>query len=416
MTRLSLVGRDFEGFGSAASAHAHAWPGDVDAHWLGLRDLQHLMLGTSAGRDGTVDLVVVPADWLPALADAGAVRSLTPLLERRPPQGWPGDWSPSFHEGVGYDGQVWGLPFHDGPQLLFTRTDLYDDERERTDFHTRYGDDLAPARTWDDLLRQAAHFTRPPGLFGTVLAGAPDGHNNVYDFAVQLWLRDGDLLEDGLGGEVALDSTAALDALLFLRDVANRVVTPAAHSLDSVQSGEEFAAGRVATMLNWAGFAAFGHHPGSPVHRRTRCDLAPTAADGTPTTTVNAFWATAITAGCTDAEAAWDYVVHSTSPAMDRATTRAGSSGARSSTWDDPELLADHPEQALFRAAHQHSRPLWRIPELPAVVDVLSTLVDDVVWRAAPAEPRLTAAARQVRALLGSHPPKAALEHHQEHS
>lgn len=397
MTALRLVGRDFDGFRAAVSVHAAGWPGTVDARWHSLRDLQDLTVGGAAMHDGSTDLVVVPADWLPALAEAGAVRSLSPMLDRAAPDGWPGCWCPSFHEGIGYAGQVWGLPFHDGPQLLFTRTDLYDDPGEQARYEEKHGLPLAPARTWAELLAQASWFARGSDLHGTVLAGAPDGHNNVYDFVVQLWLRGGDLLR---GGEVVLDSPAAAEALVFLRDLATRLVTPHAHDLDSVQSGAEFAAGRVATMLNWAGFAAFGREPGSPVHGRVHCSPAPAAEDGRPTTTVNAFWAAAVTTGSAQHETAWDYLLHATSARMDRETSRAGASGARLSTWQDEGLLSACPELSLFAGAHEHSRPLWRVPQLPFVVDVLSSLVDDVVWAGAPVEPSLTVAAHDIAGLL----------------
>jgi multiple sugar transport system substrate-binding protein len=88
-----------------------------------------------------------------------------------------------------------------------------------------------------------------------------------------------------------------------------------------------------------------------------------------------------------DPDRAWDYLRHAASADMDLATTAAGASGARRSTWTDPGVLAAHPEYALFDAAHLNSRPLPRIPELPALVDVLNELVDAVVWRGEPAEP-----------------------------
>jgi multiple sugar transport system substrate-binding protein len=87
---------------------------------------------------------------------------------------------------------------------------------------------------------------------------------------------------------------------------------------------------------------------------------------------------------------------------MDLATTRAGASGVRRSTWSHPDVLADHPEYALFDAAHAHSRPLPRLPQLPEVVDALSALVDATVWRGEPVEPAVAAAARHLGDLLGA--------------
>ncbi|MCL8025494.1 ABC transporter substrate-binding protein [Nocardioides bruguierae] len=377
MSALRLLGRDFDGFRRAVDAHAADSPaGAVTARWLGLPELQAAVLGPAAPE---ADLLVVPADWLPALAAAGRVRPLTPWLETAPPEGWPTAWSPSFHAGVTWGTDVVGVPFHDGPQLTFTRTDL-----------------AQPPATWGELLATAARL-HGAGTAGTVLAGAPDGHNNVYDLVLHLWRHGGDLVDED--GGVLLDSAATRATLRFLREVATTLVPADAHDLDSNGSGTAFGEGRVGVAVNWAGYAALaGDVPFS-------VGLAPTADDGTPTTTVNAFWATAVTTTCTDPDRAWAHVRHAASAEMDLATTRAGASGARRSTWSHPDVLATRPEHALFEAAHATSRPLPRLAALPQVVDVLSDLVDAVVWRGEPVEPALAAAHTAVAALVAGHRP-----------
>jgi len=378
---LRLLGRDFDGFRRAVAAHADGWPGgDVAADWLGLPELQAAVLGPTAP---DADLLVVPADWLPALAAAGRVRPLTAHVAAAPPEGWPEAWPASFHHGITWDLDVFGLPFHDGPQLLFTRPRLL---AERG---------LATPRTWSDLIEVAQRLHEPPDRAGTVLAGAPDGHNNVYDFVLHLWRHGGDLLA---GDRVTLDTAEARATLEFLRRWATTLVSPDAHALDSNGSGEEFAAGRVGVAVNWAGYAALA--AASDVATDHACAVAPTHDDGTPTTTVNAFWVSCVTTGCAEPDRAWDYLRHAASAEMDRATTTAGASGTRRSTWADERVLEAHPEYALFEAAHATSRPLPRIAQLPAVVSVLNELVDAVVWRGEPVGPALANAQRAVEELV----------------
>nr|WP_281385972.1 extracellular solute-binding protein [Nocardioides luti] len=380
-----MLGRDFDGFRRAVAAHGDAWAdGSVEATWLGLPELQAAVLGPVAAGAAAADLLVVPADWLPALAAAGTIRPLTGLLVDRPPHDWPDAWPASFREGVTWGGSVWGVPFHDGPQLLFTHDAAFADAG------------LAAPATWSDLLAAAVSL-HGPDRAGTVLAGAPDGHNNVYDFVLHLWRCGGDLLD---GRSVVLDSPAAREALALLRGLATGLVPDDAHALDSNGSGAAFAEGRVAVTVNWAGYAALaaaGPVAGSGFTTR----VAPTHDDGTPTTTVNAFWATAVTSACADPDRAWSYVRHAAGPEMDLATTAAGASGARRSTWTDPTVLAEHPEYALFEAAHAHSRPLPRIPELPTVVDLLNDLVEAVVWQGADADAALARAGRELELVLG---------------
>lgn len=384
---LRLWGREFDGFRRAVAAHSEAWAGgSVQARWFGLRELQERALGPAASRPAgdEPDLLLVPADWLPALAVSGRVRPLGEQVAATPPEGWPGAWSGSFHEGVSWDGEPYGLPFHDGPQLLFTRPSLL----------AAHG--LATPRTWEDLLDAAARLHQPDGASGTVLAGAPDGHNNVYDLVLHLWRHGGDLT--GPDGRVALDTAPMRATLAFLREVATTLVPADAHDLDSGGSGAAMAEGRVALAVNWAGYAALA--AAGPVAGDVACAVAPTHADGTPTTTVNAFWVVCVTRACPEPDRAWDYLRHAASAAMDLETTRAGASGTRRSTWEDPGILRDQPEHALFEAAHAHSRPLPRLPQLPDLVDVLSELVDATVWRGEPVDAALAVADRAASGLL----------------
>ncbi len=345
LPKLRLVGRDAPAFRRAVDAHATAWRavggGELATDW---RSLPHLQASLLHGGDLAADLVLVPADWLPALATSEVVRPLADV-DLTP-------WTESFAEGVTYEGEVWGLPFHDGPQLLFTRRDA-----------------SPPPATWDELADLAAawHSDRRAG---TILAGAPDGHSNVYDYAAQVWRFGGDVLQP--------DSAAARAALDFLRRLVTTVVAPQAHAMDSNASGAEMAADRVTVCVNWAGYASATNAAGVP--------LTTAIAPGT---TVNAFWALAITLASDHPGAAEAYVHHATSVAMDLCTTRAGASGARLSTWRDPGIVATHPEYALFESAHRASRQLPRVPQLPAVVDALNELVDAVVWRGEHREPAI---------------------------
>lgn len=382
---LALLGRDFDGYRQAIDAQQVAWDGgSVMGDWRDFADLERNVLSGGACTDGSCDLVLIPADWVPALAHADAI------LPVEVPDA---AWSPSFLDGVRYDGQHWGLPYHDGPQLLFWRTDLYDDEGERERYLASRGHPLRPPRTWAELDDHARWFTRPDDeLWGTVLAGKPDGHNNVYDFVAQLWRRRGDLFDGD--GRAAFDARAGIDAAAWLRSTFAEAVSPAARALDSVQSGEEFASGRVAVAVNWAGFAAMATAPDSAVRGRFRCARAPAGAP-----TVNAFWVVAVAAGSRHADSAHDFVRHLATPEMDRLTTLHGASGARLSSWTDPEILARYPEQTLFADAHANSRPLPRVPQLPAVVALLNDAVDSIVHEGADAEATLARAASRVDAL-----------------
>ena len=161
----------------------------------------------------TADLLVVPADWLPALAARGRIRPLTPYLDQTPPEGWPDAWSPSFHQGITWGSDVYGLPFHDGPQLLFTRPSLL------------AARGAAAAR---DLVG-APRLRRPPCRSpasgpAPFSPASPDGHNNVYDLVLHLRRFGGDLVDDD--GRIVFDTAPMRAALTFLRRGRHHPVSP----------------------------------------------------------------------------------------------------------------------------------------------------------------------------------------------
>ncbi len=146
-------------------------------------------------------------------------------MARHPVPDYPEGWVASLLAAQQWDDNVYGLPFHDGPECCVYRRDLFEDVGERAAFRVRYGYDLAPPRTWQQFDDIAHFFTRPEeGLYGTVFAAFPDGHNGVYDFCLHLWSRGGELTADD--GSVTLDTPAAIAALDFYRRIVN---DPQAH-------------------------------------------------------------------------------------------------------------------------------------------------------------------------------------------
>ena len=108
-------------------------------------------------------------------------------------------------------GSVYGLPYHDGPEIFHYRTDLFGDPAEQQRVpSSSTAMRLRPPDTWDEFLDMARFFTRPDdGLYGTVVAGLNDGHNNVYDFLIHLWSRGGRLLDEQMQPGLRQPSRAA---------------------------------------------------------------------------------------------------------------------------------------------------------------------------------------------------------------
>ncbi|HVO18781.1 MAG TPA: extracellular solute-binding protein [Anaeromyxobacter sp.] len=75
-------------------------------------------------------------------------------------------------------GQAYGnqmvLPFYTFDMTMWVRQDVFDDPTEKANFKTKYGYELAAAKTWEQLHDQAAFFTRKKG---EMLKGQPLDHD-----------------------------------------------------------------------------------------------------------------------------------------------------------------------------------------------------------------------------------------------
>jgi multiple sugar transport system substrate-binding protein len=376
---LVLLGREFDGFDRALGVQLADRPARHEL--LEIEDLQAAVLDGTAATSGEYDLLMLITDWLPSLISRGRLRPLDDEFATESPDGWPDAWVPALRNlQRGPDGRTYGVAYHDGPMLVLYRTDLYTAPAEQVGYAERFGYPLTSPSTWTEFRDQAEWFTRPEqGLWGTVQAGYPDEHNNVYDFLTHLWSRGGELVD---GGRSGLDSPAAHDAIDFLHDLwhGRRVVDPAAADWDSVASGVHFAAGEAAMMLNWCGFAAISADPQSPTHGKVGCAPAPA---GTSAVTMNAYWVLTVPAGARDPQRSVDLIRQLTTHEMDVQTAISGGSSTRVDSWNDPTVQAIAPYYAVLEQAHHNSRSVPIDPRWPQMAGILNEMMRAFVVNAA---------------------------------
>ena len=330
-------------------------------------------------RDGTWDIAFIVTDWLAEAVHDGLLRDLAPFMAADPVPDYPDGWASALTGMQRFGDAVYGLPYHDGPECLVYRTDLFADPAAQAAFAARFGYPLAVPRTWRTFEDVARFFTRPEdGLSGTVFAAFPDGHNTVYDFSLHLWSRGGELTDGD--GMPTLDSPQAVAALDFYRRLVNDrgVSPPGQEEIDSVKSGELFTSGAVAMMVNWFGFAAVCEQPGCPVKGITGVTTIP-RAEGKPPASLIVYWLLGVAAGSAHPEVAYAFARHCCTPAMDKLTTLEGGIGCRLSTWADPEVNALIPFYAELPRLHEGTRTLPRSRALPALIHVIDEAVQAAV-------------------------------------
>ncbi len=383
MTTLRIALRNYADFENALDEQARLFevlhPGaHVELVSVGIHELHDSALTDGGLRDGHFDLALLVTDWLAEGMESGALENLQPWQQRLPIHDWPGGWAHSLVKPLVFGDKLSALPWHDGPECLVYRSDLFSAPERRSAFRAQFGHDLAPPATWQEFEETARFFTNPnERLYGTVFAAFPDGHNTLYDFALQLWSRGGELLD--AAGCPQLTTPQAIEALEFYRRIVRdpAMCHPRSLELDSTQSGDLFLAGEVAMMANWFGFAARAGRAGSPLAGKAAIAPIPTGRSSPPVS-LSVFWALAMGAGSHHKELAWTFLRFIATAESDLRMTRHGTVGVRLSTWRNPELQASIPAYREIEGISLGARQLPVGPHMAA----FASIIDRVITRA----------------------------------
>ncbi len=352
---------------------------------LDLNPLQDALFTSHGMTNGGWDIAFVNTDWIAAIDQQDAALDLAPLLSGDPPPGWPEGWSPSLRRLQSIGEKILGIPYHDGPECMIFRRDLFEDRELRRHFKLQFGRELEPPATWSDFHQLARFFHRPDrNLFGTGFAAFPDGHNTVYDFLLQLWTRGGELIDPY--GDLQFNTPQAEQALTFYRDILTDsfAVHPQCSELDSVRLGERFAAGELALVINWFGFATAAH-TAEDSQVRNCVDIAPipSGAFGR-STSLNVYWLLTVPSGSVHPDVAWSFLRHAMTPEMDRVTTLSGAIGCRKSTWTDPEVNRAIPFYHRLEALHETTREVPRRNDWAKIAHKIDDLVTSAITTTIP--------------------------------
>jgi multiple sugar transport system substrate-binding protein len=351
----------------------------LDAVPLDLNPLHESLFVSRGLQLGDWDAAMISTDWLAEAAEKEGLQDLAPFVEQSPPEGYPKAWSDSLLRLQQFDGAVLGLPYHDGPECLIYRKDLFADPELSDRYARQFGEPLAVPHTWERFHRIARFLTHPQkSVYGTAFAAFPDGHNTVYDFCLQLWTRGGKLFDDS--GRMQLSTPEAAEALDFYRRLLMdaSAIHPQSRTFDSVKSGLAFAAGQIAMMVNWFGFASMSETVAESKVKGCVA-VAPVPSSAGPRVSLNAYWILAIPAGSRHRNLAWEFLCHCTSPEMDRLLTLEGGIGCRKSTWCDEQVNSIVPFFHCLESLHNNARELPRLSYWSDLATVIDRMVLDAI-------------------------------------
>ncbi|UKT65437.1 extracellular solute-binding protein [Pedobacter mucosus] len=350
---------------------------------MDLHELYHATITNKGLANGDFDIAHISTDWVYEGYANQDFEILNPYINNNRPDNFPEGWSKSLLGLQRFGWEVVGLPFHDGPECLIYRKDLFENEIEKANFRNQFGKDLTVPKTWEDFHQIAQFFNRPAdNLYGSIFACYPDGHNTVFDFCLQLWTRGGTLVDKQ--GFINIDSQAAIDGLNFYRTIVkdSTAVHPKSAEFDSVAAGIAFSKGEAAMMINWFGFATMCEvDVESKVKGKIDVELLPSAI-GEKSASLNVYWLYTIAKGSKNAAVAYNFLRFALTEEQDKQLTLEGGIGCRTSTWNNAEVNEIIPYYHKLAPLHEVAYMLpqkknWS--EIAAIIDkmVLNALTSD---------------------------------------
>ena len=180
----------------------------VELPYAGLYDRIQSELSTGAV---TFDVAALDAIWLSAFA-----QGMTPLNDLMT-DSVKADLFPGLVSEAQVDGQFVGMPVWTNAEIIFYRTDLWEDPKEQADFLAAYGYELKPPTTWQEFTDMAEFFTRDTDgdgaidLYGTDVKGAVE----TEWLATVSQAGEDNMIVDLANREVTIDSAEHLAALDF---------------------------------------------------------------------------------------------------------------------------------------------------------------------------------------------------------
>lgn len=149
-------------------------------------------------------------------------------------------------------GSYVGMPVWTNSEILYYRTDLFDDPKEKAAFQAKYGYALVPPTTWKQYQDVAQFFTRDTNgdgqtdLYGTDVKGAVE----TEWLATVSQTGEKTMVLDPKSGDVTIDDADHLAALNFYTSLLPSA-PPGAAQLDWAGAQNLFYQGKLAMMRFW---------------------------------------------------------------------------------------------------------------------------------------------------------------------
>ncbi|AEJ20941.1 ABC transporter substrate-binding protein [Gracilinema caldarium] len=292
-----------------------------------------------ATRSSTVDVFMTrPLQEGKLFYRNGWYENLTPYINnaKKTPANYNfADYSKSAVDAVTYAKSVYTIPLVTEWQVLYYRTDLFNQAG------------LKPPTTFDELLAAAKKLHNPDkNIYGIVSRGQRGAA--VTQFSTYLYNFGGDFLKNG---KAVIDSPEAIEAFKFYGKMLKEYGPPGVTNMSWAQGQALFQAGQVAMWTDASVFLGNLKDPTkSQVADKVGVALMPAGPKGNhPFIVVS--WGMAVSKQSKNKDLAYDFLMWATSKELAiKAMIDKGITMARNSVWTDANILAKFDQQLATTA------------------------------------------------------------------
>ena len=260
---------------------------------------------------------------------------------------------------------------------LYYQKSLYEDEAKKTAFKAKYGYDLTPPDTWQQVSDQATFFASPPNFYGTQFAGKEEAINGR--FYEMLVAEGGEYLDKD--GRPAFNSDAGVRALdWFVKLYKDKAVPAGTTNYLWDELGAGFASGTIAVNLDWPGWATYFNDPkSSKVAGNVGVKVAPTGSSG-KRTGWSGHHGFSITESCANKEAAASLVWFLTNDDSQKIEAANGTLPTRKAVWDwDIAQAATDPyKKEVLEAFQETAKTAFPVPQTPEWIEISNVVYPEL--------------------------------------
>ena len=300
-------------------------------------------------------------------------------------------------------GRLVQMPRHLDTSNTYYRTDLFNDPKNKAAFKAKYGYELRPPKTWDEVYDMAEFLNNPPEVYGTQFTGKEEAFTGRF---YEILLANGGALFDPAWKPVFNSPIGVKTLNYFKKLYQNGLVPPGVVNYVWDDVAKNFATGKIAFHLDWGGWYPWYRDPEASKVAEV-FDYAPMPkGDSGMAVHWNGCHSFSVLNTSKNIEAAVSLVKYITSKESGIYEAELGFGAVRNSVWDHIIKTTTEPRKRHFYEVYRNGLTNDRnvtpplIPEWPAFSNILFPELQAGILGEKPVKKALGDAARKTEEMM----------------